>query len=356
MIEALQDAAARYAALEQQLSTPEVLGDSEKYRDCIREYHKLAPLAEKHGAYQQLERQLQQAEELAQDEDAEMRQIAREESRVLREQLAAMEQEIQLLLTPSDPDDERDVIIEIRAGAGGEEAALFCAVLFRMYKMYADKKGWKLELMDTNETELGGYRYLSFTLSGAGVYACMKFESGVHRVQRVPLTESQGRIQTSTATVAVLPQVREVEVEINPADIKMETYRSSGAGGQHINKTDSAVRLIHLPTGTVAECQEERSQFKNRDKALKLLRARLYDSKKREQEAQISATRRGQVGTGDRSERIRTYNYPQSRVTDHRIGLTLHQLESFLNGEMDSVISALKEHAAQEALRDGEEA
>ena len=354
MIEQLRDAAARVSEIEKQLNDP---SNNTSYASLLREYHRLTPLSEHYHTLCTLYDRKRQAEELAaSEENSEYKRMAAEEldevNHLLQEQL----NQVQQLLLAGDEDDERDVIVEIRSGAGGEEAALFAAVLYRMYHMYADKKGWRVELLDTNETELGGFRYISFSLSGQHVFSYMKYESGVHRVQRVPQTESQGRIQTSTATVAVLPEVQEVEIHIDPADIKMETYRSSGAGGQHINKTDSAVRLIHLPTGMVAECQEERSQFKNRDKAMKLLRARLYDRKKNEQEQQIRDTRKTQVGTADRSERIRTYNYPQGRITDHRIGLTLHTLDRFINGDLDEMMQALRANEVQQRLKQAQEA
>ena len=263
-------------------------------------------------------------------------------------------EELKILLLPRDPNDEKNVIIEIRSGAGGEEAALFAAVLYRMYTMYAEAKGFKTSLMNANETELGGFKEIAFTVEGDGAYSRFKFESGVHRVQRVPETESQGRIQTSTATVAVLPEVEDIEIEINPSDIIIESCKSSGAGGQHINKTESAVRLTHKPTGIVIECQEERSQFKNKDKALKMLRAKLYDIKQTEQAQKIASDRKSQVGTGDRSERIRTYNYPQGRITDHRISLTLHSLESFLNGNIDDMIDALLTADTAEKLKENQ--
>lgn len=353
MIEQLRDAAARVSEIEKQLNDPL---NNTSYASLLREYHRLVPLSEHYHTVCALYDRKRQAEELAaSEENSEYKRMAAEEldevNHLLQEQL----NQVQQLLLVTDEDDERDVIVEIRSGAGGEEAALFAAVLYRMYHMYADKKGWRVELLDTNETELGGFRYISFSLSGQHVISYMKYESGVHRIQRVPQTESQGRIQTSTATVAVLPEVQEVEIHIDPADIKMETYRSSGAGGQHINKTDSAVRLIHLPTGMVAECQEERSQFKNRDKAMKLLRARLYDRKKKEQEQQIRDTRKTQVGTADRSERIRTYNYPQGRITDHRIGLTLYSLDRFINGDMDEMMQALRTNEAQQRLKQAQE-
>ena len=281
--------------------------------------------------------------------------MAAEELNAAREDAARIAEELKILLLPRDPNDERSVIVEIRGGAGGEEAALFAYNLYRMYTMYAEKRGWKTEIVNLNETELGGFKEVSFTIDGDGAYSRLKFESGVHRVQRVPETETQGRIHTSTATVAVLPEADEVELELDPKDLQIDTFRSSGAGGQHINKTSSAIRVTHLPTGTVVECQDERSQYKNKDKALRVLRARLLDAKVAEQNAEIAANRRSQVGTGDRSERIRTYNYPQLRVTDHRIGLTLYRLADNLNGDLDEIIDALVAADRAEKLRESME-
>ena len=280
---------------------------------------------------------------------------AAEELNAAREDAARIAEALKILLLPRDPNDERSVIVEIRGGAGGEEAALFAYNLYRMYTMYAEKRGWKTEIVNLNETELGGFKEVSFTIDGDGAYSRLKFESGVHRVQRVPETETQGRIHTSTATVAVLPEADEVELELDPKDLQIDTFRSSGAGGQHINKTSSAIRVTHLPTGTVVECQDERSQYKNKDKALRVLRARLLDAKVAEQNAEIAANRRSQVGTGDRSERIRTYNYPQLRVTDHRIGLTLYRLADILNGDLDEIIDALIAADRAEKLRESME-
>lgn len=274
-------------------------------------------------------------------QDPDMKELAEEEYYASKEKLPKLEEELKVLLIPKDPDDDKNIICEIRAGAGGEEAALFAGTLFRMYTMYAEKKHWKLEILNENETGLGGYKEISFMITGKGVYSRLKFESGVHRVQRVPDTESSGRIHTSTATVAVLPVVEDVEIEINPADIKMEVFRSSGAGGQHINKTSSAVRLIHEPTGIVVECQTERSQFQNRDNAMKMLRTKLYEIEKQKQDSEIANSRKSQVGSGDRSEKIRTYNYPQGRITDHRIGMSVYQMENFLNGDIDEMIDNL---------------
>lgn len=300
-------------------------------------------------AYQRRRQDLEDAEALMGDPD--MKELAQEEYQQAREELARLEEEIKVLLLPRDPNDDKNVIVEIRAGVGGEEAALFAHSLFRMYSMYADARRWRVEVDSVNETELGGVKEICFTIEGDGAWSRLKFESGVHRVQRVPETESGGRIHTSTATVAVLPEVDEVDFELNPADIEMQVFRSSGAGGQHINKTSSAVRLIHKPTGTVVECQQERSQFQNRDRAMQILRSRLYEEKVREQEEAVTAERRSQVGTGMRNERIRTYNFPQGRLTDHRIGLTLYRLESVMDGDLDEIIDALVTADQAERLR-----
>ena len=285
--------------------------------------------------------------------DPDMRAMAAEEYYPIKDALPAIEEELKILLLPKDPNDDKNVVVEIRAGAGGDEAALFAGVLYRMYSMYAESHRYKTELMSCNETGLGGYREITFTVSGEGAYSRLKYESGVHRVQRVPETESSGRIHTSTATVAVLPEAEDVEVELNMGDLEIETCKSSGAGGQHVNKTESAIRILHKPTGIVVECQDERSQHKNKDKALKILRAKLYDMKMREQADKIAGERKMQVGTGDRSERIRTYNFPQGRISDHRIQLTLYNLEAFVNGDIDEVIDALATHDAAERLKGG---
>ena len=339
----------RFLQIEASLSDPTVLADPAKYAAVMKEYRRLTPLAEKTSA---LDRAKSAAEEalhlLEENTDAELRELANAELKTARTEIEALTREITLLLLPRDPNDEKNVLVEIRAGAGGEEAALFAADLYRMYCMYAAANGFRTSMMSATPTELGGFRVVVFLVEGDGAYSRLRFESGVHRVQRVPATESQGRIQTSTATVAVLPEADEVEIEINPADLIFESCKSSGAGGQHINKTESAVRLTHKPTGIVVECQEERSQFKNKDKALQMLRTILYDREKRERDEQIASDRREQVGTGDRSEKIRTYNFPQNRVTDHRIGLSLHSLDSFLNGRIDAMIDAL---ATAEAAR-----
>lgn len=353
MLEKLQDIKLRFDEIEEALSSSEVLSSPEKYAALMKERKGLLPVAEKYGEYTELSKALDEALELAEDPtaDGELRTLAKEEYKILRDKIAQCESELKILLIPRDPDDSRNVIMEIRAGAGGEEAALFAAVLYRMYSMYAASEGYAVELIGSNETELGGFKEICFGLSGSDVYSRMKFESGVHRVQRVPETESQGRIHTSTVTVAVLPEVEDVEIEILPSDIEIETIKSSGAGGQHINKTESAIRLTHKPSGIVIECQDERSQYKNKDKAMKLLKSKLYSIKRREQEDMIASERRSQVGSGDRSERIRTYNYPQSRVTDHRIGLTLYSLDSFLNGNISPVLDALAAAETAEKLK-----
>ena len=342
MTERLRDAEKRYVAIEAMLSNAETVADMEKYTALMKEYKSLSPLIEKYREYVKTEKLITDSRELLDSaDDAELRELAAEEYKESKERLSALEEELKILLLPKDPMDEKNVVIEIRAGAGGDEAALFAGVLFRMYTMYADSKKYKTEVISMNETGLGGYREITFVVSGEGAYSRFKYEMGVHRVQRVPETETSGRIHTSTATVAVLPEVEDVEVEIKDSDLVIETIKSSGAGGQHVNKTESAIRLLHKPTGIVIECQDERSQYKNRDRAMKLLRAKLYDMKTAEQNEKIASERRSQVGSGDRSERIRTYNYQQGRVTDHRIGLTVHSLETFLNGDIDAVVDAL---------------
>ncbi len=352
MLERLQEAEEKYHHLEASLSDPAVMADPQKCAQVMKDYRALTPVMEKYRAYKATKEELDETVALLEESnDAELRALANEELKRLREDVDRLLEELTVLLLPHDPNDEKNVIVEIRAGAGGEEAALFAAVLYRMYTMYAAGVGFRTSVINQNETELGGYRQIAFLVEGNGAYSRLKFESGVHRVQRVPETESQGRIQTSTATVAVLPEVEEISIEINPADLIFESCKSSGAGGQHINKTESAVRLTHKPTGIVVECQEERSQFKNKDKALRMLRAILYDQKEREQSDKISSERRQQVGTGDRSERIRTYNYPQGRVTDHRIGLTLYSLEKFVCGDIGEMLNALATAETAEKLK-----
>ena len=349
MMEKLRALDLHYADVEARLSAPETYEDPALVARLNKEQRELEPVVMAYRAYQRRRQDLEDAEALMGDPD--MKELAQEEYQQAREELARLEEEIKVLLLPRDPNDDKNVIVEIRAGVGGEEAALFAHSLFRMYSMYADARRWRVEVDSVNETELGGVKEICFTIEGDGAWSRLKFESGVHRVQRVPETESGGRIHTSTATVAVLPEVDEVDFELNPADIEMQVFRSSGAGGQHTNKTSSAVRLIHKPTGTVVECQQERSQFQNRDRAMQILRSRLYEEKVREQEEAVTAERRSQVGTGMRNERIRTYNFPQGRLTDHRIGLTLYRLESVMDGDLDEIIDALVTADQAERLR-----
>ena len=342
MLEKLKEAEKKYEEIEGRLSTPEVLADTAEYTRLMREYKHLAPVIEAYRSFLALAEEIASTEELlAEEMDADMQGEVEAELKALRTKQQETENNLKVLLLPRDPADDKNVVVEIRGGAGGDEAALFAAVLYRMYRMFAEQTGFRVEPIYTNETGLGGMKEVSFLVEGDGAYSKLKFESGVHRVQRVPETESSGRIHTSTVTVAVLPEAEDVEVEINQSDLKIETCKSSGAGGQHVNKTESAIRLLHIPTGIVIECQDERSQYKNRDKAMKLLRAKLYDMKQAEQHEKIASDRRSQVGTGDRSERIRTYNYPQGRVTDHRIGLTLYNLEGVLNGDLTQLVEAL---------------
>ena len=356
MLNKLKDAELRYEKITEDLADTAVISDQEKYRALMQEHKHLTPIIEKFREYNRTAQAVADAEEMIADKsiEAELRELAEMEMLEGKEALEKILEELKVLLLPRDPNEDKNVIVEIRGGAGGEEAALFAGVLYRMYTMYAAQQGFKTEIIDANETELGGFKEVSFMIEGDGAYSKLKFESGVHRVQRVPETEAQGRIQTSTATVAVLPEAEEVEIEINQADLKIETIKSSGAGGQHVNKTESAVRMIHIPTGIVIECQDERSQHKNRDKAMKLLRTKLYDMMQQEQNDRIASERRSQVGSGDRSERIRTYNYPQGRITDHRIGLTLHSLENFLNGDIGDMIEALITADTAERLKNNE--
>lgn len=343
MFETIQVFEKRYEELNQKLCDPTVLASPAAYAELMKEHKNITPIVEKYREYRRAEGSQAEALSLLEESGLEkdLRELAEQELEQAKTDLVRTAEELKILLLPRDPNDEKNVIVEIRGGAGGEEAALFSAVLFRMYSMYAERRGWQTELLNTNETELGGYKEISFMISGDGAYSRLKYESGVHRVQRVPETETQGRVHTSTATVAVLPEVDDVEIDINPKDLQIDTFRSSGAGGQHINKTSSAIRITHLPTGMVVECQDERSQYKNKDKAMRVLRSRLYEVEQAKQDAQVAADRRSQVGTGDRSERIRTYNYPQGRVTDHRIGLTLYQLDEILNGSLDELIDPL---------------
>ena len=343
MLQKLRKAELRFGELEKMLSDTAIVENQDEYKKVMKEYKLLSPIIEKFQEYNKAETELSEADAIMRDSsvESELRELAEDEVKRLKSETDSLLEQLKILLLPRDPNDDKNVIVEIRAGAGGEEAALFAYVLYRMYNMYAESQKYKVELLSVNETGLGGFKEVTFMIIGDGAYSRLKFESGVHRVQRVPETETQGRIHTSTVTVAVLPEAEEVEIEINPADLKIETIKSSGAGGQHVNKTESAIRLIHKPSGIIIECQDERSQFKNRDKAMKLLRTKLYDIKESEQRERIATERRNQVGTGDRSERIRTYNYPQGRVTDHRIGFTLYSLENFLNGSIGQMIDAL---------------
>lgn len=352
MLEKLAHAEENYISIEARLSDNATLSNPEEYAKLMKEYKNLTPIIEKYRHYKEVEREKDGAFTIMNDDDGELAELAEAEYYEKKDELEKTFAELKVLLLPKDENDDKNVIVEIRGGAGGEEAALFASVLYRMYGMFADRMKYKIEPLNVNETELGGIKEISFMVIGEGAYSRLKFESGVHRVQRVPETESQGRIHTSTVTVAVLPEADDVEVEINPADLKIETCKSSGAGGQHVNKTESAIRIIHKPSGIIVECQEERSQFKNRDKAMKMLKTKLLDIKQREQDDKIASARRSQVGTGDRSERIRTYNYPQGRVTDHRIGLTLYSLESFLDGDISGMIDELIAADTAEKLKE----
>ena len=358
MLDRLEAVAARYDEINQKLMEPNVTNDQELYTSLMKEDKRLTPIVEKYQEYRQAKQSFEEAREMLGEGglDKELRELAQEQLDASRDQIETASQELRVLLLPQDPNDEKNVIIEIRGGAGGDEAALFAGSLYRMYSMYAESRGWTSEILSANETELGGYKEVSFSLDGDGVYSRLKFESGVHRVQRVPETEAQGRIHTSTVTVAVLPEAEEVELEIDPKDLQIDVFRSSGAGGQHVNKTSSAIRVTHLPTGMVVECQDERSQYKNKDKALKVLRSRLLDIKVREQNDRIASERKLQVGTGDRSERIRTYNFPQGRCTDHRIGLTLYKLDSIIDGDLDELLDALMTFDQAEKLQASQDA
>ena len=353
MLDKLAQVEQRFEEINEKLCQPDVVSDMELYKKYMQEMKHLTPVVEKFREHKKALADIEGAQEMLDDSslEAELREMAAEELEAAKEQAEITQQELKVLLLPRDPNDDKNVIVEIRGGAGGDEPSLFANSLYRMYSMYAQTMGWGSEILSANETEVGGFKEISFMISGEGAFSRFKFESGVHRVQRVPETESQGRIHTSTVTVAVLPEAEEVDIQINPADLQIDTFRSSGAGGQHINKTESAIRITHLPTGTVVECQDERSQHKNRDKAMRILRSRILEAEREKQASEIAGERRSQVGTGDRSERIRTYNYPQGRLTDHRIGLTLYKLEAILNGSLDELIDALITADTAEKLR-----
>lgn len=339
MFENLEEIEVKYEDLTRKISDPEVISNQEEWRKMMKEHSDIEPIVLKYREYKIVKKNFEDSKEMLNDPD--MKDLAEVEMLESKEKLPVLESELKILLIPKDPDDDKNVICEIRGGAGGDEAALFSATLFRMYSMYCDRKGWKLDVLNENSTELGGYKEISFMITGKGAYSRLKFESGVHRVQRVPDTEASGRIHTSTASVSILPEVGDVEININPADVKMEVFRASGAGGQHVNKTSSAVRLIHIPTGMVVECQSERSQFQNRDYAMKLLQSKLYEKEKAERDQEIDSARRSQIGNADRSEKIRTYNYPQGRITDHRIGFSVFKFQNFLDGDLDEMIDNL---------------
>ena len=355
MFSKLQQVAKRYEELSRRLYEPDVAADPDQLRQVMKETTKLRPVVEAYAAYNAAVQQVEDAELLMGDGDEELKELAAAELKDGKAKIATLTEELKILLAPRDPNDDRDVMVEIRGGAGGEESALFAHSLHRMYTMYAESRGFSVEIINENATELGGCKEVVFSVSGDGAYSRFKFESGVHRVQRVPETEAGGRIHTSTVTVAVLPEVEDVDVQILPADLQIDTFRASGAGGQHINKTESAIRITHLPTGMVVECQDERSQLKNKEKAMRVLRARLYEQQMQAQQAAVAADRKAQVGTGDRSERIRTYNFPQGRVTDHRIGLTLYKLDAVMNGDLDEIIDALTTADRAEKLQAKEE-
>lgn len=353
MLNKLALAEERFEEICQMLYEPAVIADLEQYSALLKEHKNLEPIITKFREYKSADETLKESRAMLDEGglDKDFREMVQEEYELAKENTANLYEELKILLLPKDPNDDRNVIVEIRGGAGGEESALFAGVLYRMYSMYAEARRWKTEVLSSNPTELGGFKEVSFMISGEGAYSRFKFESGVHRVQRVPETETQGRIHTSTATVAVLPEAQDVDVQINPADLQIDTFRASGAGGQHVNKTESAIRIIHIPTGTIVECQDERSQHKNKDKAMKILRSKILEAEREKQMSSIADERKSQVGTGDRSERIRTYNYPQGRISDHRIGLTIYKLEQFLNGDLDEVIDALITYDTAQKLK-----
>ncbi len=356
MFDKLKAVEGRFEEIGRLLADPDVVSDNEQFKKLMKEHKELTPVVEKFREYSVAKTAEEEARALLDEGglDKDFKELVEEELVTAKENQEKISEELKILLLPKDPNDEKNVIVEIRGGAGGEEAALFAGSLMRMYSMYAESKRWKVDIINANETGLGGYKEVSFMIEGEGAYSRFKYESGVHRVQRVPETETSGRIHTSTVTVAVLPEAEDVEIEINPADLQIDTFRSSGAGGQHINKTESAIRITHIPTGVVVECQDERSQFKNKDKAMKVLRSRLYEAEQAKQTEAIASDRKAQVGTGDRSERIRTYNFPQGRITDHRIGLTLYKIEQMLNGDLDEMIDALITYYRAEMLKSEE--
>ncbi|MCL2859962.1 MAG: peptide chain release factor 1 [Oscillospiraceae bacterium] len=353
MFEKLEEVEKRYDELTEKISSPDIIANQAEWQKYVKEHAEIEEIVQKYREYKKAKQAMEEAESML--NDRELKELAQAEFEENKERLPKLEEELKMLLIPKDPDDEKNIICEIRAGAGGEEAALFAGTLFRMYAMYAEKRRWKVEIMNENATGLGGYKEITFMVTGKGAYSKLKFESGVHRVQRVPDTESSGRIHTSTATVAVLPEAADVEVQINDADLRIDTFRSSGAGGQHVNKTSSAIRITHMPTGIVVECQNERSQTMNKESAMKMLRTKLYDMELAKQQNEVASARKQQVGTGDRSEKIRTYNYPQGRITDHRIGLSIYQMDSFLNGDLDEMIETLIATDRAEKLK-GEQA
>lgn len=355
MLKRLDEIEDKFLALEKELGDPECLKDQKHYQAIAKEHAELAPIVETYRELKKVQTEIEENKALVHDADPEISALAKAEIQDLQKKEEELTAKLKILLIPKDPNDEKNVLLEIRAGTGGDEAALFAADLFRMYSRFAERNRWKIEVLSSHPTGIGGFKEIIALISGKGVYSRLKYESGTHRVQRVPETEAQGRIHTSACTVAVLPEADEVDVEIDPSELRIDVYRASGAGGQHVNKTESAVRITHLPTGLVVQCQDERSQHKNKAKAMKVLYARLLELRQREQQAKISEQRRSQVGTGDRSQRIRTYNFPQGRVTDHRIGLTLYQLDQVLDGELDPVIEPLITHFQAEALKEGSE-
>ena len=352
MIEKLKGIEDRFIQIEKLLSDPAVINDQKKYQDLLKEHGELNKIVPVFREFEKVQADLDEAKELLKDDDEDIRDMAKEEIPELETRIESMTEELNILLMPKDPRDEKNVILEVRAGTGGEEASLFASELFRMYSRYAEGRNWKIEIIDKNDSAAGGFKEVVSSISGKGAYSEFKYESGTHRVQRVPETETQGRVHTSAVTVAVLPEAEDVDIDINPADLKIDVFRSSGPGGQSVNTTDSAVRITHVPTGVVATCQDEKSQHKNRAKAMNVLKSRLLDAKIQEEEAKRAADRKGQVGTGDRSGRIRTYNFPQGRMTDHRIGLTLYKLDNIMEGEIQEIIDALRTHSQAEALKE----